>query len=93
MWVNGITQGLMWRAYSEDHGLTYSFLESHIASYPGYFVRFLGGAMFLTGIIIMAYNTFKTLQKAKQEHDAKNEPLVSSELPPQVVAAQTEGAK
>ena len=48
MWVNGITQGLMWRAYSEDHGLTYSFLESHIASYPGYFVRFLGGAMFLT---------------------------------------------
>ncbi len=67
MWVNGITQGLMWRAYSEDHGLTYSFLESHIASYPGYFVRFLGGALFLTGVLIMAYNTYKTFQMQKQQ--------------------------
>ncbi len=26
MWVNGITQGLMWRAVNEDGTLTYSFV-------------------------------------------------------------------
>src|SRR5690625_5390753 len=41
MWVNGIMQGLMWRAFNEDGTLTYSFVESVQASYPGYIVRFL----------------------------------------------------
>ncbi len=27
MWVNGITQGLMWRAVNEDGTLTYSFVH------------------------------------------------------------------
>ena len=39
MWVNGIIQGLMWRAYNSDGTLTYSFVESVSASYPGYVVR------------------------------------------------------
>src|SRR5690606_36460664 len=46
MWVNGIMQGLMWRAFNEDGTLTYSFVDSLDASYPGYFVRFIGGAFF-----------------------------------------------
>ncbi len=33
MWVNGIIQGLMWRAYNSDGTLTYSFVESVSASY------------------------------------------------------------
>ena len=45
MWVNGIMQGLMWRAYNSDGTLTYSFAESVLASYPGYYVRLIGGAM------------------------------------------------
>ncbi len=60
MWVNGIMQGLMWRAFNADGTLTYSFIESVIASYPGYFVRFLGGAIFLSGMLLMAYNTWRT---------------------------------
>jgi cytochrome c oxidase cbb3-type subunit 1 len=67
MWVNGIMQGLMWRAVNADGTLTYSFVESLEASYPGYFVRVLGGAFFLTGMLIMAYNTFKTVRGASQE--------------------------
>jgi len=47
MWVNGLMQGLMWRAFNQDGSLTYSFAESIEASYPGYFVRFIGGAFFL----------------------------------------------
>ncbi len=42
MWINGLTQGVMWRATNVDGSLTYSFMDSLIASYPGYFVRFCG---------------------------------------------------
>jgi cytochrome c oxidase cbb3-type subunit 1 len=62
MWVNGIIQGLMWRAYNSDGTLTYSFAESVAASYPGYIVRLAGGALFLVGMLIMAYNVWKTVQ-------------------------------
>jgi len=63
MWVNGIMQGLMWRAVNEDGTLTYSFVEALKASYPGYAVRALGGAIFLTGMLIMAYNVYKTIRQ------------------------------
>ena len=62
MWVNGILQGLMWRAYNNDGTLTYSFAESVLASYPGYYVRLLGGVIFLSGMLIMAYNVYRTVQ-------------------------------
>jgi hypothetical protein len=63
MWVNGIMQGLMWRAYNQDGTLTYAFVESVAASYPGWIVRVLGGAIFLGGMLIMAYNVFMTIRK------------------------------
>ncbi|WP_261844599.1 cytochrome-c oxidase, cbb3-type subunit I [Aliamphritea ceti] len=63
MWVNGILQGLMWRAVNEDGTLTYSFVEALEASHPGYFVRALGGAFFLTGMLLMAYNVWQTVRK------------------------------
>ena len=58
MWISGVMQGLMWRAVNADGTLTYSFVESLEASYAFYFVRFLGGCLFLTGMLIMAYNGF-----------------------------------
>jgi cytochrome c oxidase cbb3-type subunit 1 len=63
MWVNGITQGLMWRAVNEDGTLTYSFVEALEASAGGYLVRFLGGVIFLSGMLIMAYNVYMTVQQ------------------------------
>ncbi|GAB5414581.1 MAG: cytochrome-c oxidase, cbb3-type subunit I [Congregibacter sp.] len=63
LWVNGIMQGLMWRAYNQDGTLTYAFVESVVASYPGWIVRVLGGAIFLGGMLIMAYNVFMTIRK------------------------------
>ena len=60
MWVNGILQGLMWRAYNIDGSLTYSFVESVEASFPGYVVRFIGGTIFFLGMLVMAYNLWKT---------------------------------
>ena len=65
MWVNGITQGLMWRAVNEDGTLTYSFVEALEASHIGYLVRMIGGAFFVTGMLLMAYNTWRTVRAAK----------------------------
>lgn len=73
MWVSGIMQGLMWRAVNQDGTLTYSFVESLEASYPSYFVRFLGGAIFFAGMLIMAYNVWMTTQMAP-ESDAATQP-------------------
>ncbi|RMF18500.1 MAG: cytochrome-c oxidase, cbb3-type subunit I [Gammaproteobacteria bacterium] len=63
MWVNGIMQGLMWRAVNADGTLTYSFVEALSNSYPGYIVRTLGGAIYLTGMLVMAYNVWKTVRQ------------------------------
>ena len=72
LWVNGIMQGLMWRAINDDGTLTYSFIESVEASYPGYLFRAIGGAIFLTGMILMAYNVYMTVRDAK--NDASTQP-------------------
>jgi cytochrome c oxidase cbb3-type subunit 1 len=64
MWVNGITQGLMWRAVNDDGTLTYSFVEALQASHPGFVVRFVGGVFFLSGMLLMAYNTWRTVRVA-----------------------------
>jgi cytochrome c oxidase cbb3-type subunit 1 len=61
MWMAGVMQGLMWRAVNEDGTLTYTFVESLNATYPFYMVRLAGGALFLAGAIIMAYNVYKTM--------------------------------
>ncbi|GGP55184.1 cytochrome c oxidase, cbb3-type subunit I [Shewanella algicola] len=66
MWISGVMQGLMWRAVNSDGTLTYSFVESLEASYPFYFVRFLGGCFFLTGMLIMAYNVLRTVKAPKE---------------------------
>ncbi|MCT7941787.1 MULTISPECIES: cytochrome-c oxidase, cbb3-type subunit I [Shewanella] len=65
MWISGVMQGLMWRAVNADGTLTYSFVESLEASYPFYFVRFIGGVFFLTGMFIMAYNVIRTVKAPK----------------------------
>ncbi|WP_252179286.1 cytochrome-c oxidase, cbb3-type subunit I [Endozoicomonas sp. 4G] len=77
MWVNGIMQGLMWRAVNNDGTLTYSFIESVTASHFGYVVRAIGGAFFLAGVLIMAYNLYRTVKqgsKNQQEGEVQASP-------------------
>ena len=62
MWVSGIMQGLMWRAYDELGFLQYSFAESVEAMHPYYLIRGFGGVLFLLGAILMAYNLVKTMK-------------------------------
>ena len=77
MWISGIMQGLMWRAINNDGTLTYSFVESVQAMHPFYIVRASGGALFLTGMLIMAYNLTKTIAQGKAIHAAIPEPAAA----------------
>ena len=67
MWIAGVMQGLMWRAVNTDGTLAYSFVESVKGSYPFWAIRWLGGVLFLTGMLIMAYNMFKTMAGGKTQ--------------------------
>ena len=66
MWVAGILQGLMWRAYTPLGFLEYSFVETVEAMHPFYVIRALGGALFLIGALIMAWNLWKTATSAEE---------------------------
>jgi len=60
LWIAGVMQGLMWRSINPDGTLTYTFVESVKASYPFYVLRLAGGLLYLSGMIIMLWNTIKT---------------------------------
>ena len=62
MWVAGIMQGLMWREYNSDGYLVYSFVETVAAMHPLYLIRALGGALYLGGGLLMAFNVWKTIR-------------------------------
>jgi cytochrome c oxidase cbb3-type subunit 1 len=66
MWVSGILQGLMWRSYNNLGFLEYSFIETVEAMHPFYVIRALGGALFLLGALIMAFNIWRTIYPARE---------------------------
>jgi len=69
MWIAGVMQGLMWRATNSDGTLTYAFVEALNFTYPYYLVRFLGGVVILLGMCLMAFNVYKTYQRARAVAD------------------------
>jgi cytochrome c oxidase cbb3-type subunit 1 len=71
LWIAGVMQGLMWRAVNSDGTLTYSFAEAVKATYPYHMVRLLGGFIFFAGMLIMAYNVWKTIAGQRAVDDAK----------------------
>jgi cytochrome c oxidase cbb3-type subunit I len=71
MWVAGIMQGLMWRAYTALGFLEYSFIETVDAMHPFYVIRALGGGMFVAGSLIMAFNIYMTIRSGDAEEPVK----------------------
>jgi len=70
MYSAGVTQGLMWRAFDDAGRLLYpDFMETVIQIVPMYWVRLIGGLMYLTGVILMLVNLFKTISTAPSTLD------------------------
>ncbi|XWN30374.1 MAG: cytochrome-c oxidase, cbb3-type subunit I [Devosia sp.] len=61
MWVSGITQGLMWRTYDDQGFLLYSFSDTVAMLHPYYVTRTIGGIFYLVGVLVMAYNLYRTV--------------------------------
>jgi cytochrome c oxidase cbb3-type subunit I/II len=82
MWTAGITQGLMWRAFDETGRLKYpDFVETVTKLIPMYWVRALGGLMYLTGVIMAGFNLFMTwkARPAKYEEQVHEAPSLAKE--------------
>ena len=70
MWVSGIMQGLMWRAYDEYGTLAYTFAESVSAMHPYYVMRASGGVLIFTGAVIMLINIVSTIRQSSSVQTA-----------------------
>jgi cytochrome c oxidase cbb3-type subunit I/II len=61
IYVAGLTQGLMWRAIDDKGQLQYgAFIETVVSILPMYWLRIIGGGMYMTGAILCAVNFYKT---------------------------------
>ena len=60
IYAAGLTQGLMWRSMDEKGNLNFDFIDTVQAIVPHWTVRVLGGALFLGGMLMLAFNMFMT---------------------------------
>ena len=84
MYVSGVVQSLMWKEFNPEGFLTYkNFLETTVAILPLYGLRAIGGALYLTGAIIMTYNLMKTANAGSflANEEAEAPPLTSEYRP------------
>jgi cytochrome c oxidase cbb3-type subunit I/II len=62
MYISGFTQGMMWKQFTAEGTLQYgNFLDTTLQLLPMHMMRALGGTLYLTGAILMAFNLFKTM--------------------------------
>ena len=61
-----VVQGLMWKEFTPEGTLKYgNFLTTVLQILPMYMMRAVGGALYLSGVIIMAFNLVKTMKQGK----------------------------
>jgi cytochrome c oxidase cbb3-type subunit I/II len=66
MYVSGVTQGLMWKQFTPDGFLQYpNFLETVVQIVPMYRLRAIGGSLYIFGVLLMAFNLYKTAKSGK----------------------------
>ena len=90
MWVAGLTQWAMWRAFEPDGRLTYpDFIETVVRIIPMYWVRLGGGLLFFAGLLMMCWNIFKTIKTAPADYAVEPEvhapPRVNDDAAPGAV--------
>jgi cytochrome c oxidase cbb3-type subunit I/II len=74
MWIAGIMEGLMWKEFTSEGLLAYpNFLEIVTKINPLYWLRALGGTLYLGGLFVMVYNVFKTIRAAPAFRDEEAE--------------------
>ena len=85
MWVSGVTQGLMWKAVTDEGALLYpSFVETLIAIRPMYLTRMVGGTLYIIGYVLMLVNLIQTIRAGAPEETSvtvvEEEPSTEKEV-------------
>ena len=63
MYVAGFLQASMWKQFNPDGTLVYgNFLETVTEIMPMYWMRAIGGTLYLAGFIVMLYNLVQTIR-------------------------------
>ncbi|AWX45026.1 Cytochrome-c oxidase [Flagellimonas maritima] len=90
MYVAGFTQALMWKEFNPDGTLVYgNFLETVTQIIPMYWMRAIGGTMFLVGMLIMVYNVIATIRKGSSVEDELAEAAALTRVSKKRVAGET----
>jgi cytochrome c oxidase cbb3-type subunit I/II len=70
MYVAGFMQASMWKQFNPDGSLVYgNFLETVTEIMPMYWMRAIGGTLFLTGTLVMVYNIIVTIKQGSKVED------------------------
>ena len=63
---------MMWRATDQYGNLLYSFIDTVIALMPYYWIRAIGGALYLIGFFMFVYNIYKSMSAPKINAEPKS---------------------
>jgi len=88
MWNSGITQGLMWRTYTQSGTLRFSFTDTLIAMHPYYVARALGGLLFVTGACIGFWNVIMTIRHVPNQNRELDHPTSPKATEPVLPVAE-----
>jgi len=95
IYAAGITQGLMWRAFDANGRLSYpDFIETVTVLIPMYWIRVVGGLLYLTGAIIGLYNMIMTWRDRPEKYEevVHYAPALSKHAPDEPAAEVRLGA-
>ncbi len=77
MWISGVMQGLMWRSVNPDGTLTFTFAQTVAAMHPYYTIRLIGGLIYLSGMLVMAYNVYMTITMVEEDTESNKQSLAT----------------
>jgi len=70
MYVAGFVQASMWKQFNPDGTLTYgNFLETVTQIMPMYWMRAIGGTLYIIGAFVMLYNIVQTIRQGSEVED------------------------
>lgn len=75
MYWAGFSQGMMWKQFTEEGSLQYQFLETVTKVIPLYFLRAVGGTIYLAGAVLMVVNLMKTASSGTFSPEERAEAL------------------
>ena len=90
MYVAGFTQALMWKEFNPDGSLVYgNFLETVNEIMPMYWMRAIGGSLYIVGFIVMLYNIVVTVRSGSKVEDELAEAAALTRVSKKRTAGET----